>query len=1305
MGYLRALSRLINQNKRIIYSYAHTRNHQPFINHGYVGVLSQFTRPVATQPRKDYAIDEMRYGRQLRQESAKALSKDRISTLDIQARRIGRVSAVQVRYALTEILTSNEQVCEETALTLMRCTGNLLVNYSLEDRRVLADEAWEKLGEIGVVKTTKLYNARLRVMLENEVAFCPHEFFESMGEVKPNRVTYQLLIARYCKTGDMVEAMKLMENITMKSDLVYNHLLSGFLRQGKNSQAADMIQEMSMKGLGPTADTYAIMMQCHAEKGNITAMQKVFATATDAEMVIGSHGLLEAAYRLVRHGHSHLLNAVLEMIPSNITYAESNIFWKNTIYSLTAEGHMNESKVLFDTLLKNTPENKETVAGQYLRTLVSDEKPRAVVWNLYDEFVERELLDNDPTILPVYALRFKRNLNAVEYLKETLERGQVVTIQNFRALFMSCATHRDVPAIYGILEVLSHRPDTRNKLTCAHSFAILPLSRFGQTCEQITSKLEEINYSKEFSTFCVVMDFVRQGEFALAAQFMEGKSLPRVSPHISYSVAYGLDKNPEKWTELTQFFVAMRSSGLDSATFAWSMPVCLKAVLQKIKSLDSSMINISLESFIDQLKDADMAFLSDFKEGVISLVPEGVSQQSKDDLISMFTIENELLNKRYDVMSVEELQVESERGQFDAKKNLLKRYLMELESEKTIIDDDICKKALVLKKELEFENAPFGPVVTAALIKLAYGLNDLDMALKLKKDLDIQYPYYNATTKFSLYLCSLLIKAGRVPDALAELDSHSQRMKDVDEKKTYNPLQRWNTIIKELMKNCADHAKPEEVQLLMAALEKANIFNGQWTVLEHAMKAYIEGGDMVRAVNMIETCVDKYKKAPHYSALIRKLIVCDENVALLQRVVDALQKIKPQRFVLTELMFNYVECGKVVFARKLLECSALNNPESGSLDIRAQLENWVKYKQKHNMETFANISKKSACVDREDVLFYLIKMAVVTNGVESALDVLVTYEEELLKPRPRTLRYLANVCRSKQMPIPFQEPPVIHGDASRQQFPPNHLTDDKRTALLKEINALGSKEALFTFIQSHISSREHIIFIRKHLPIYMDKDSFDDFLVENCDYKTLLQLGHRLPTSRLFSRIATKLVEQKKVGDLLRMYKDNDEMLIFGCPSYVLLGLDEIAPDVSAEVKQMHEQMIIKKKKPPYALIHYHLQKNDLEKASHLFKTYCTDTNLRFFIRSFREEIPKLEKLMPVIRECVSRKELTDVMDNVIKTEFRHGSTASVESFVKLATDNDLQLFDSTRRMLSKQPQDHSAAASSVMNAFPNEPS
>ena len=141
-----------------------------------------------------------------RQEDDTTVQKatDRMETkmhsMNLHVQKSGRVIQSDLE-DLLKLMEISGSFMSTHVLFALRCCGSNLVDVPSKDRRQVTDRVWSLLLKHKVKLDISHYNTLLRVYLDNDQAFSPTEILgsiESRG-LQPNRVTYQHLVAKFCK--------------------------------------------------------------------------------------------------------------------------------------------------------------------------------------------------------------------------------------------------------------------------------------------------------------------------------------------------------------------------------------------------------------------------------------------------------------------------------------------------------------------------------------------------------------------------------------------------------------------------------------------------------------------------------------------------------------------------------------------------------------------------------------------------------------------------------------------------------------------------------------------------------------------------------------------------------------------------------------------------------------------------------------------------------------------------------------------------------------------------------------------------
>ncbi|KAF4798685.1 Leucine-rich PPR motif-containing protein, mitochondrial [Turdus rufiventris] len=202
-----------------------------------------------------------------------------LNKVDNSVRKTGRIPKALLLKIFQEISKAGCPGSNQTLLLLQSC-GAVLPEVSSPERTELAHMIWDKMKELGAVFDTSHYNALLKVYIQNEHKFSPTEFLARMEEanVKPNRVTYQRLIAAYCNEGDIEGARD------MKS-------------------AENILSVMRMAGVEPGPDTYLSLLNVYAEKGDTDSIKKTLEQVEKTEGYFMDRILMQVIFSLAKAGY------------------------------------------------------------------------------------------------------------------------------------------------------------------------------------------------------------------------------------------------------------------------------------------------------------------------------------------------------------------------------------------------------------------------------------------------------------------------------------------------------------------------------------------------------------------------------------------------------------------------------------------------------------------------------------------------------------------------------------------------------------------------------------------------------------------------------------------------------------------------------------------------------------------------------------------------------------------------------------------------------------------------------------------
>ncbi|GMY11119.1 pentatricopeptide repeat-containing protein At2g17670 [Fagus crenata] len=164
-----------------------------------------------------------------------------------------------------------------------RVTTDIAVRLLCLSGRV--DNAVELVKELSLkhaVPDTYTYNFLVKHLCKSRALSLVHNFIEDMKEnfnLKPDLVTYTILIDNVCNTKNLREAMRLVDVLNkegFKPDcFVYNTIMKGYCMLSRGSEAIGVYNKMKEEGVEPDLVTYNTLIFGLAKSGRVKEARKI----------------------------------------------------------------------------------------------------------------------------------------------------------------------------------------------------------------------------------------------------------------------------------------------------------------------------------------------------------------------------------------------------------------------------------------------------------------------------------------------------------------------------------------------------------------------------------------------------------------------------------------------------------------------------------------------------------------------------------------------------------------------------------------------------------------------------------------------------------------------------------------------------------------------------------------------------------------------------------------------------------------------------------------------------------------------
>ncbi|XP_049788788.1 leucine-rich PPR motif-containing protein, mitochondrial [Schistocerca nitens] len=980
-------------------------------------INSQFARVLATQVGQTRENQEVNLDRSLRR-------------LDQDVRRTGRITRKELEDVLGDLRHARCATSTQSLL-IIRCCGNLVPEESPEVRTKIVNEVWKTLENLGVPLDISHYNALLRVYLENEHEFSPTEFLADLEQkgVEPNRVTYQRLIARYCQRGDIEGATRILEFMREKqlpvNENVFNALIMGHSRADDMESAVGILGVMRQAGLEPSSDTYTTLLCGYAKRGDIDSIRKVFAENQEKNVFLLDKDFMEIIYELAVNGHDKFIDEIIDKMQQLAGYNQDAI---NLILRLVNHGKEEIAMKILKTMPPPVvPEGHSFSAGNFfIKQLIHVNRPVEKIVSICRE-MEESGLNNKALVLAAEMSIQSSNVEQACCLLSLLRQdGFPIRPHYFWPLLTSCGRKGDTEGIQDILR----RMNVQFGLTVGGETLrdyVIPYLK-DQKPEQIVSQLSAAGVTAAAAACSVVCSLLQANKLSDAADLASKyrayyipsllrrplvQALHTTNDLDSYIrmvrfIHDGMDRAVDVRPTLDEDNIS--TSGVDKAEIVGQMVLdivmvyrtnrsaIIRDVLQGLVDQGLSISNSAAERLQEKLSGEELTndistLLSKLTTG--ELTPTPVQRQTGRAAVIQ---DEQQLKEQIKTLEAKEQSV-----------NGVKRQLLSLYCRNKEID-----KAEQLKQELEAQGFVLTAGVQSQLIDMYCHHDKLDEALECLKRLQEKEPDFAIGDLRILKLAGLLIKNNRLQDALRYLKELPRESKAPEKTFVYNATA-WR-----MLNTLAEEGRTDDVKLLLETLAENKFIELNNIMLGPLVKSCIVREDVPQAMQAFEWCVEHHSCTPWKNELARRLIQ-SENPDMLQHLTDLSTKVHGEINSLYDLVFAFVECGRVRAARKILETPGLRYRTER---LSNACERYRQDGQVSTLEGLIEATRDLSYIDRSAIFYQLLLSYCNNEDVDKALGLWTRMQEEDVQPTDKFLFTLGTFLEQKGRTAPFVIPQI-----------------------------------------------------------------------------------------------------------------------------------------------------------------------------------------------------------------------------------------------------------------------------------------
>uniref|UniRef100_A0A182VTL9 Pentacotripeptide-repeat region of PRORP domain-containing protein n=1 Tax=Anopheles minimus TaxID=112268 RepID=A0A182VTL9_9DIPT len=972
-----------------------------------------------------------------------------LKRLDEDVRRSGRISRRDLEEVLEEIRI-NRSATSAQSLLVIRCCGNLVPEELPEVRTALVQEIWKTLKNLNVAMDVSHYNALLRVYLDNEHPFSPTEFLADMQSlgIEPNRVTYQRLISRYCQQGDIDGATRILEFMREKqlpvNEYVFNALIMGHSQADDLESSTGILAVMAQAGLQPSADTYTTLLCGYARKGDIDYICKTIETCEQKEIFLLDKDILEIIYSLATNGYPEKVDQLVDKIRRQAGYNQDAV---NVILRLINRGHEEVCMKLLRTMPRASKSDGELAnTGSFLvRQLVRAKRPADKVIAICHELQEGGMNDRAYLIALETALKGGAVELSFAILAELTKQNQPIRQHFFWPLMCSSdpamTKEERTDSVLHVLRSMSEKFNIYPSSETVREYAVpnLPVNN----AEIVIQLLRSAGISPAVASSSCAYVALERNNLKEAAN-IASRYRAFYSPGVFRKPLVQALSHSRDFEAYVRFARAMhdglkraRSSEEESDQGADGENGNSTEALQA--ETMGNLIYDAVSTFKTERVDVMEKILTGFVSQGLS-ISNNMAEKIQERMGSEMTAEISAMLSKLAAGDLEPVELDRTPAQGLARMKTsisslsvpqLERLIDDLEARKenanavksqlirsVIRSNDIAKTKEVLQK-LESENYVISAGVYGLVIDMFASNGNVEEAFEQLASVKAKQPDFTLDRVKVVRLAHGLLERERFDDALRFLEEHApstaEPVKD-DSQREVDFV--YNSACWRLLNTLAEKGHVQQVTQMFDHLLSKGYITPQNIFLGSLIKVHLARDDLPSAMSNFAEICQKYRLTPWKTELTCRLIQA-EDATNLQRLTDLSTEVHGEVNSLYDLVFAFVDCGRIRQARKILETPGLRTRYQR---IQTACERYQQEGKTSSLEGLMEATKDLSHIDRTEIYHKLLQSYIGEKDAVKSLGLWTRMQEENMSPSDAFLTELGEFLKSNGYEVPFAIP-------------------------------------------------------------------------------------------------------------------------------------------------------------------------------------------------------------------------------------------------------------------------------------------
>lgn len=793
--------------------------------------------------------------------------------------------------------------------------------------------------------------------------------------------------------------------------------------------AAGILGVMTQAGLEPSADTYTTLMCGYARKGDIEAINKLLETCDQKDVFLLDKDLLEIVYSLSTNGFSDKVDPVIDKIRKMAGYNQDAV---NVILRLINKSQEEVALKILKTMPRGSKSDGElTDTGSFLiKQLVKANRPFDKILRICTE-LEANKMNSRPLMIALESALVNGVLDVASPLLMEMKKSGYELRQHYFWPLICTAGNKGQSEVLNLVQSMQK------------DFELTPS---GETVrEYVIPSLHEKNYDKVLGLLRSSGLSPSTSAVSTAYQALADNNLQKaVEIATSFNVFYspGLFRRPllsalSKTKDFDNYIKFIREI-FDSIP---RMQTLNRKEQEEAQEESEEEVSANQAEILGQIVyDAVVHFKQNREEILLKilngLVDQGLSisngqaERIQEKIGESLTPEISTLLGKLTTGDLEPIPLEK-KGRTTGIQNMdvhsLENFIRNLEEKgentknlkkhllvTAIRSKDVAKTEEIIGR-LEEEGYILTSGVYAQLIDLYSATDNLDKAIETYQKIKVKEPEFVLDDMKTIKMMQLYVDRGNFDETLKFLEENKKV--EAKEDNGFN----YRATCWRLLNGLAEKGDVENLQKIFDGLVDNNYIVPSNVLLGPLIKVHMVKNDLKSAVDKFEEICQKYRATPWKNELACKLIQ-GEDANNLQKLTDLSTDIHGEVNSLYDLVFSFVECGRIRQARKILETPGLRTRPQR---INSACERYIQEGMTQPLEGLVEATKDLNHIDRAEIYYSLLLNYIKEVEPQKALGLWDQMQEEDIAPNDQFLLKLSEFLKSKNIDVPFVVPEKI----------------------------------------------------------------------------------------------------------------------------------------------------------------------------------------------------------------------------------------------------------------------------------------